>query len=124
MNSFSPPVRSAPSRQLIVADPSKMTFFAQANTARFATHATAGSLSGFSAGEVPAADNTVLNIASGAGAFFRQLIGGQQAPPTYAPPLPVVAPASDNTFLGLPLGLAIGIGVAGVAFVGYKFLKK
>lgn len=124
MNAYSPPISSRPpARRLIVADPTKMSYFAEANAARMSVHHTAGAFSGLSGGEPGPQNNTAMDIAGAAGSFFRNLIGNPGLPPpTVAPPAQGYAP--DNTILGLPPALAIGIGLAIVGGGGYMLLRK
>lgn len=140
------PVNVTPSRRMVVSDPSKLTYFAQANMARFGVQRAAGSLQGLGASEyenyaamadealkktsTPPPSSSWQDIASGiaasAGAFAREAFrqnpfapGMSLEDPNYRPPLPR-QPAADT---GLSTAAIV---VGGVAIVGVLWfaLKK
>jgi len=117
----------APQKQFVVADPRKLTFFAQANGARFGIQNAAGALAGL--GNVVEATPEQLNqtrltqdIAGGMGTFLNSLFGKNGAASPPPPPPPVYR--ADTSVMGLPGWIAVGLGVAVAGFVGYKLVKK
>lgn len=121
------PVNPRPTRTLIVSDPRKMTYFAQANAVRAGVFHSAGALRGLGA-EVPANTTaSVDSVASGGqtiGNFLQSLIKGLMAPPTpVAEPREYITPA-DDTFLGLPKPVAVAGGLALAGGIGYVIYKK
>lgn len=131
-----PSVNPYPTRKMVVADPSKMTYFAQAQAARFGVQHTAGTLDGL--GEVsttpPAVQTTSSNVATeiagAAGSFVRGLfnIQGSSADMALAEEEARRAAlqrqqASDNTILGLPPAVAIIGGGVLLLLVGSAVVK-
>lgn len=127
------PVNVAPRRTMVVADPSKLTFFAQANAARFGIQRTAGALSGLGEDFVdtqtslnklqeslqppaPQGDNVANNIASAVGSFARELFGWNKQP---AAPPPLPPPPQQSA---LPTVAIVG-GAVVAAVVLWKVLK-
>jgi hypothetical protein len=141
MNYSIPKTNLNTGRQMIVADKSKLNFFAQANSSRFGIQNSAGALGYLGmAGDGdettilaeqntlgPKAANTgavktLSDVATVTGSFLSSLLGGKPAGTDtgyVAPP-----PAPDDTIAGLPKTLVIvaGLGVAG--FVAWKMFKK
>lgn len=130
-----PQNRNVPrSRPMMVSDPRKLSYFAQANGARFGItngQGAAGSLGGLgdtlSAEEAARAASasgvkTGTDVATVFGTFLNTLLGSKSGDTT-PPPSQYTLP-KDNTFLGVPqVALIIG-GVAIAGFIGYKVLKK
>lgn len=125
------PVTARPTRPLIVSDPSKLSYFAQANMIRSGMGG-ASALSGFGdaapTNTVASADNSV--VASGGqtvGSFLRSLVEGfikSDSNLTTLPPPPVEAPAPDDTFMGLPRPVAVIGGLVLAGGLGYYAYKK
>lgn len=127
------PVNPVPTRTLVVSDPRKLSFFAEANLTRMGLNRTAGTLGGLGdeavANTVTSSDGVSLGIGQTVGSFLRSLFdgfvkGGTQSPPP--PPLPP-PPGPDNTVLGLPAPIAIVGGLAlagGIGYMAYKASKK
>lgn len=133
-NARFPTLNPSPSRQMVVADPKKVSFFAQAAQSRFGMQNSAGALGYIGAvhsdptiyeGVVPpnnsAATNTMKDVATVAGTFLSNLLGQQ---PAVAPPPPVTPVPPDDTILGLPPAVVVIAGVGVAAFIGWKLLKK
>lgn len=125
-----PQLNPYPTRPMVVADPSKLNYFAQANSARFGLQHTAGALRGFD--EAPTQEAPVnakdlgAGIGAGVGSFLNQLF------PTLNPnrgyPLDGAkgntVPVSDPTILGLPPSVVYVAGGLLVVGLGWKFFKK
>ncbi len=113
-----------PGRQTVVSDPSKLSYFAQANGARHGVQHAAGALSGFRDVTMPAVTDPTLktgtDIATIAGSFLSNLLGPKTNVNVGAVPL---TPPADTTILGLPPALVAVAGIAVAGFVGYKVYK-
>lgn len=119
------PINARPTRTLIVSDPRKLDYFAQANAVRMGVFHSAGALSGL--GDGAPANTTaaeppgVLSLLDKIAGIVGNLTGGsgkmQQVVAT--PP-----PEPDSTILGLPPAVAVIGGLALVGGVGYLVFKK
>jgi len=121
-----PQLNTSPVRPMVVADPSKLSYFAQANSARFSVRHVPGALSGLGADQ-PAVEAANVGTAVGAGtaSFLQTLFGGKVNVGGSTPP-PTTAYANspaDDTYLGLPKPVVIIGGVGLVAFIAWRVLK-
>ena len=142
MNYSIPQTNLNTGRKMVVADTSKLNFFAQANASRFGIQNSAGALGylGMAGdgdeqtilaeqadGGVPRAANTgavktLSDVATVTGTFISSLLGGKPAgTETSNTPPP---PAPDTTLGGLPRGLVIAVGVGLAGFIAWKMFKK
>ena len=120
------PLNAQPTRQMVVSDPEKLTYFNRAAMIRAGVQGTWGALGGL--GDVmPALDaNNSANVQMGGafqtigdfmGSLGRNLLGATPVSPSI---VPESAPPMDHT----PYIIA-GVAAVGIAgFVAYKMLKK
>lgn len=128
-----PRLNPYPTRQMVVSDPSKLNYFAQANAARFGVKHSAGALNGFaetapSSGDVMSSKEATslgTGIGAGVGALLRNLFpppsGYTGTDGTAGTTTTTVV--KDNTILGLPPAVAIGGGLAVAAFIVWRMSK-
>lgn len=120
---LTPPLRNAPTRTLIVSDPTKLTYFARAQAVRAGAAGTWGALSGFGEAmpnvQTASSDNTkTAGALQTVGDLFanlgRSLLGAQTPPPV------VVQPEEPSV-----MPYVVGVGAAAlVGVVVWKLAKR
>jgi hypothetical protein len=125
----------SPGRKLIVADPSKLTYFARANAVRSGVYNAWGSLGGLgfpgdgdetaireaeqSSGVSDADKTKAAGTFQTVGDFFGQI--GRSLLGSASTPAPVIVQQAPNPAPYIVAGVA-AVGVLG--FIGYKLMKK